>query len=76
MHAYVSHLRLDSGMLDPLLRSVADYYIGDVVFAPATFDWLYRPYDGGVDVFLPSAEEWDQLSRTHADWLSPYASGL
>ncbi len=55
---------------------VADDQVGDVVIAPYSFEWLYNPYDGGADVFLPSILERDTLSQSHADWLSPYESGL
>ena len=62
--------------IDPLLRVVADDETSGVVIAPSDFEWLYHPYDGGADVFLPSRERRDLLSLAHHRWLSRYPGGL
>lgn len=76
VHAYISRFTPRADVLDPLLLEVSDDRVGDVMIAPKGFEWIYSPYDGGADVFLPSMQERDQLAQAHADWLSPYTSGL
>jgi hypothetical protein len=38
--------------------------------------WLYHPYDGGMDVLLPSTRERDALKARHREWLSTHPGGL
>lgn len=75
-HAYLGRVALAREALDPLLRVVADDETSGVVIAPSDFEWLYHPYDGGADVFLPSRERRDLLSLAHHRWLSRYPGGL
>ncbi|WP_443061827.1 DUF3885 domain-containing protein [Streptomyces sp. NBC_00425] len=35
-----------------------------------------HPYDGGGDVFAPSAAVRDDLKAAHPDWLSTHPSGM
>ena len=30
--------------------------------------WLYIPYDGGADVYLPSSTERDEFRDRHPEW--------
>ena len=76
MHLYVTAERWSPGCLDGLLRHVADEVVADVVIADAGLRWLYHPYDGGMDVILPSAIERDALRHRYRDWLSVHPSGL
>lgn len=75
-HVYVTSRRWQSGVVDQLLRLVADDETADVIITDAQFDWLVHPYDGGVDVVTGSTIERDQLRRDHSDWLSVHSSGL
>lgn len=70
LHAFISFLKPNISELDPLLLSIADDLTDDVVIAPALFEWPFNPYDGDVDVFLPSSGERDRVSRLHQEWLS------
>lgn len=45
-------------------------------FGEPEFRWLYHPYDGGVDVILPTPAERDTLKERHQTWLSTHPSGL
>ena len=54
MHLYVSQIPWSAGCFDPLLRQVADYVIVNVLLADTGLRWLYHPYDGGMDIMLPS----------------------
>ena len=76
MHLYVSRLPWSVGCLDQLLRRVADDVIANVLVADADLRWLYHPYDGGMDVVLPSSAERDALKDRHRDWLSAHPGGL
>ncbi|MBX6386610.1 MAG: hypothetical protein IRZ07_27155 [Microbispora sp.] len=64
------------GVIDTLLRAVADDEIGGVILGPSDLRWLYHPYDGGADVILPTRGERDALKERHPAWLSPHPSGL
>ncbi|MEU2610472.1 hypothetical protein ABZ570_02600 [Micromonospora sp. NPDC007271] len=76
MHLYVSQTAWSVGCLDPLLRQVADDVIGNVLVADVGLRWLYHPYDGGMDVILPSTDERDALQHRHRHWLSAHPTGL
>lgn len=74
-HEYVSIRPRTRQALDPLLRLVADEVIAGVTLAPLDLRWLYHPYDGGGDVFAPSASV-TALKAAHPDWLSTHPSGM
>ena len=75
-HEYVSRGPRSRQALDPLLRQVADEVIAGVILMPLDLRWLYHPYDGGGDVFAPSAAIRDALKAAHPDWLSTHPSGM
>jgi hypothetical protein len=76
IHLYVSQTPWVPGGLDPLLRHVADDVIANVLITDAALRWLYHPYDGGMDVILPTTAERDSLRRRHPEWLSAHPAGL
>ena len=76
IHLYASQMTWSAGCLNPLLRLVADDVIANVLVADVGLQWLYHPYDGGMDVMLPSSVERDALRERHRDWLSSHPSGL
>lgn len=76
MHVYVTPRAWQPGVLDPLLRLVADDETRDVIITDDQLGWLVHPYDGGVDVVSGSSEERDQLRDEHSDWLSTHPTGL
>lgn len=75
-HVYVTSRDWQHGVLDPLLRLVADDETADVIITDDRLRWLVHPYDGGVDVVTGTTEERDQLRQRHSDWLSEHPSGL
>ncbi|MEV0895751.1 hypothetical protein [Actinoplanes sp. NPDC049802] len=75
MHLHVSRERWTPGCLDTLLRHVVDEVVANVVIADPDLRWLYHPYDGGMDVILPSATERDALRHRYHEWLSEHPSG-
>lgn len=75
-HVYVTPRVWQRGVLDPLLRLVADDETADVIITDEQLHWLLHPYDGGVDVVTRSTEERDQLRHQHEDWLPKNSRGL
>jgi hypothetical protein len=75
-HVYASEWRWEPGVLDPILRLVADDVIRDVMVADPACRWLVHPYDGGLDAILESHSARDRLRASHPDWLSPRPDGL
>lgn len=61
-------LGVESDELDRLLRSTADD-AGRFVLSNREMSWLICPYDGGVDIVLPSATERCALEERFPEWL-------
>ncbi|MFF4771755.1 DUF3885 domain-containing protein [Microtetraspora fusca] len=64
------------GIIDAVLRAVADDEISGVILGPSDLRWLYHPYDGGADVILPTRSERDALKERHRTWLSKHPLGF
>ena len=75
-HVYVTSQAWQHGVLDPLLRLVADEETADVIVTDDRLRWLVHPYDGGIDIVTRSTQERDQLRDHHSDWLSSHPGGL
>ena len=60
---------------DTLLR-IANEQAAPTLWTSAESGAVFAPYDGGVDVFLPSEEMAKKLRSRFADWQSPHPSGL
>lgn len=73
---FVSQRSWRLGVIDELLRAVANDEMSGVILAPKNFGWLYCPYDGGADVILSTPEERDSLKARHPDWVSKHPKGL
>ncbi|GIH71975.1 DUF3885 domain-containing protein [Sphaerimonospora thailandensis] len=76
VHLYVSERPWQPGMIDPLLRAVADDECADVLITDTGLRRLYHPYDGGADCILETTEERDRLKAAHHDWLSRRPDGF
>ncbi|MFD0201407.1 MULTISPECIES: DUF3885 domain-containing protein [Saccharothrix] len=75
-HLHVSRRPWSPGLVDDLLRAVADDATGNAMITSLSFDRVHHPYDGGADVLLPTTGERDALKRRHTDWLSAHPLGL
>ncbi len=65
-----------AGAFDELLLAIANETAAPTLwFSPLTGS-VFAPYDGGVDLFLPSLSLVDRLVAVHPDWLSPHPQGL
>ncbi|WP_456320375.1 DUF3885 domain-containing protein [Nonomuraea angiospora] len=69
MDVHIGRQQWKPGILDPLLRAVAEFECSDVITMDTDLCCLYHPYDGGADVSLANAQERDQLKASHSDWL-------
>lgn len=75
-HIFQCALVWHPGVLDAVLRLVANDKIGNIIICSIDGRWLYHPYDGGVDVILPTESQRDIIKQRHRDWLSNATSGL
>ncbi len=67
-HLYLTRATLGSNDFRELLLFVADDHTGDVIICPPATQWLYHPYDGGVDVVASDPGARDVLRTRHPDW--------
>lgn len=65
-----------AGAFDDLLEAVADDRSAKTLWMSVASGAVFSPYDGGVDVFLPSADAVVALKSKYAAWLSPHPLGL
>lgn len=75
-HLYVGQVPWTDGVLDALLRLVADDETAGVIIGCRQLSWLYHPYDGGADVLAASPAQRDQLRDRHKAWLPAHPRGL
>jgi hypothetical protein len=75
-HVFASERQWRPGLLDSIIRLVADWAVVNIMVVDPECSWLFCPYDGGMDVILESAAARDWLRSSHSDWLSPRADGL
>lgn len=55
------------GELNELFLLVAEN-TGNAMITDCQMKWLYIPYDGGADVYLPSSTERDEFRDRHPEW--------
>ena len=61
----------------PLLREIAnDQAQGEWLWMSNRTGAVFAPYDGGVDLFLPTAEDVIRFKARWPDWLSAHPDGL
>ncbi|WP_436838392.1 DUF3885 domain-containing protein [Nocardia xishanensis] len=75
-HLFVSQFSWRHGAVDDLLRAVAHDATAGVMIADLSFERIHHPYDGGMDVLLPSAAERDAFMHQYAGWLSAHPEGF
>jgi hypothetical protein len=72
---YFAEVRWQAKKYDSILRDIAD----DVIRAFwVSFETgvIFAPYDGGVDVIMPTTQARNAMRTVYKDWLSPRADGM
>lgn len=64
------------GAFDGTLLRIADEKAGPTLWLSMTDGSVFAPYDGGVDIFLPSEAQAQALRLKHANWLPTHPAGL
>ncbi|MGW6733238.1 DUF3885 domain-containing protein [Streptomyces sp. NPDC055013] len=75
-HLHADRRRWRPGMVDGILREVADDVLSGVIITDSGLSRLHHPYDGGADVIATSPEDRNQLRDSHRDWLPRNPAGL
>ena len=75
-HVFASEWAWRPGVLDSILKLVADDVVANVMVLHPGCGWLFHPYDGGMDVILETPAARDRVRSSYADWLSPRSDGL
>lgn len=74
VHAAEDHWK--TGRFDQILEAIADDTAASTLWMSRSTGAVFAPYDGGVDLFLPTQADVDHLKVRYSDWLSTYPSGL
>jgi hypothetical protein len=72
----VQKVSLNSAALKSNLTQIARDEAAGTIVAPLSLEWLYHPYDGGVDILIPSDNVRQTLRDKYSGWLSSRADGL
>jgi hypothetical protein len=75
-HLFAEECVWRSGLFDALVRRVAMDEVANILICDLSCDWVLHPYDGGMDVILPSAASRDLLKAQFRDWQSSRPDGL
>lgn len=67
-HIYASLCKWHEGSLDSILTAVSKDELSGVILAPLNLDWLYHPYDGGMDVITKSKTDREVLRTCFETW--------
>lgn len=74
--AHAALVRWKSHAVDDLLWSIAEDRAGRTLWMSEQTGAVFAPYDGGVDLFLPSADAVSAMKSDHRSWLSTRPDGL
>lgn len=69
-------VRWTQGGFDQVLLRIADEQSAPILWISAESGAVFAPYDGGVDLFLPSEAKVKELRTKYSDWLSSHPDGL
>jgi hypothetical protein len=76
LHLFARAIVWQTGILDGVFRSVADFKSVEVLVLGVTQRVAYHPYDGGGDIIARDRRQRDELKKQFRNWLSPLPSGL
>jgi hypothetical protein len=75
-HLFVTKISPQDAVIDALLRRIAEDEERNVLLFPKDCRWVFYPYDGGMDVILPTPEERLRLRQKFSAWLPQNPEGL
>lgn len=75
-HTWASWEDLEPGSLDALIRAASSWEVVGVLVVAVGRRIAVHPYDGGLDVILPTTKARDRWRERYIDWASPLESGL
>lgn len=64
------------GKFDELLWDIANENAAPTIWMSASTGAVFAPYDGGIDLFLPTQELVQRLRASYPEWLSDHPEGL
>lgn len=73
---YVGPVVWSAGAFDDIITKVADDEVHQVMWVSVATGAVFAPYDGGADLFVPTASEVAKLKGEFSDWLSAHPDGL
>ncbi len=76
LHLWSSWEVCSSGSFGSLIALTADSKLIEVMLVSAQKGVVLHPYDGGMDIFMRTSVERDDLRAQFAQWASPLPSGL
>ena len=74
-HVYAAATHWEPGKFSELLLSIADEKAAPTLWLSAS-GVVFAPYDGGIDLFLPTLPAVERLRMAHPTWLSKHPEGL
>ena len=74
--AYATQTVWKAGAFDSVIRRIADDELRAVIWVSPDNGAVFAPYDGGMDLILPSPEAVLELKSRHRGWLSRHPGGL
>jgi hypothetical protein len=66
----------ECGKFDDLLWDIANDQACKTLWMSVSIGAVFAPYDGGIDLFLPTQNMLQDLRSKHASWLSKHPRGL
>jgi len=72
---YAAPARWDHAKFDKLLLAISNWEVAPTLWLAGS-GAVFAPYDGGIDLFLPTLSQVEMLTTKYSDWLSPHPQGL
>ncbi len=67
-HLHVQEVDIKDKLLESLFKKVAEDEIAGLILTDSALEWLFCPYDGGMDVIARTANERHALQLRFSEW--------
>ncbi len=74
-HLHAASIQYSGSELNELFRLVADDKARNIIIVSIKSMSVFHPYDGGVDVILPTTDMRETVKQKHVEWLSGHPDG-